>query len=193
MKAKGIGGGNTITGLNFEKERDILEILKKARGYSVKGNVIYFQGKKVARSYRKQSLYKLFAERKIDWRKLVSKRLFPDEAIYVIINNTLFIIEMKFQKVSGSVDEKLQTCDFKKKQYKKLMAPLNIEVEYIYILNDWFKNPAYKDTLDYVISVGCQYYFNCLPLKKLGLPEDIIDAENLKKIRQRQNEKRKQK
>ena len=50
------------------------------------------------------------------------------------------------------------------------MAPLNIDVEYIYILNDWFKNPAYKDTLDYVISVGCQYYFNYLPLQKIGLP-----------------------
>lgn len=170
MKTKGVGGGNTITGLNFEKERDILGILKKAKDYSVKGSVIYFQGREVARSYRKQSLYKLFIERKIDWRRLVSKRFFPDEAIYVIVNNTLFIIEMKFQKVAGSVDEKLQTCDFKKKQYKKLMAPLNIEVEYIYILNDWFKSSAYKDTLDYVISVGCQYYFDYLPLQKLGLP-----------------------
>lgn len=170
MKIKGKGGGNTITGLNFEKEKDILRILKKAKSYSIKGSVIYFQGEEVARSYRKQSLYKLFSERNINWRKLVSKRLFPDEAIYVIVNNTLFIIEMKFQKVSGSVDEKLQTCDFKKKQYKKLMAPLNIEVEYIYILNDWFKSPSYKDTLDYVISVGCQYYFNYLPLQKIGLP-----------------------
>lgn len=134
------------------------------------GNVIYFRGREVARSYRKQGLYRLLSERKVDWRRLVSKRLFPDEALYVIVNNTLFIIEMKFQKVAGSVDEKLQTCDFKKKQYKKLMAPLNIEVEYIYILNDWFKKPAYKDTLDYVISVGCQYYFNYLPLQKLGLP-----------------------
>lgn len=124
----------------------------------------------MARSYRKQGLYRLLAERKVDWRKLVSKRLFPDEALYVLVNNTLFIIEMKFQKVAGSVDEKLQTCDFKKKQYKKLMAPLNIEVEYVYILNDWFKKPAYKDTLDYVISVGCQYYFNYSPLQKLGLP-----------------------
>ena len=79
-------------------------------------------------------------------------------------------IEMKSQEVTGSVDEKLQTCDFKKKQYKKLMSPLNIEVEYIYILNDWFKKAQYKDTLDYVISVGCQYYFNYLPLQKLGLP-----------------------
>lgn len=170
MKVKGTGGGNTITGLNFEKERDILKILKKAKDYSVKGSIIYYQSKEVARSYRKQGLYKLLAEKKINWRKLVSKRLFPDEALYVIVNNTLFIIEMKFQKVAGSVDEKLQTCDFKKKQYRKLMAPLNIEVEYIYILNDWFKNPAYKDTLDYVISVGCQYYFNYLPLQKIGLP-----------------------
>ena len=170
MKAKGTGGGNTITGLNFEKERDILEILKKAKDYSVKTSVIYFRGKEVARSYRKQGLYRMLAEKKVDWRKLVSKRLFPDEALYVVVNNTLFIIEMKFQKVAGSVDEKLQTCDFKKKQYRKLMAPLNIDVEYIYILNDWFKNPAYKDTLDYVISVGCQYYFDYLPLQKLGLP-----------------------
>lgn len=170
MKSKGAGGGNTITGLNFEKKRDILEILKKAKDYSVKGSIIYYRDKEVARSYRKQGLYKLLAEKKVDWRKSVSKRLFPDEALYVIVNNTFFIIEMKFQKVAGSVDEKLQTCDFKKKQYRKLMAPLNIDVEYIYILNVWFKNPSYKDTLDYVISVGCQYYFNYLPLQKLGLP-----------------------
>ena len=170
MKTEGIGGGNTITGLNFEKERDILEILKKTKDYSVKGSVIYYRGEEVARSYRKQGLYRLLNEKGVAWRKFISKRLFPDEALYVIVNNTLFIIEMKFQKVAGSVDEKLQTCDFKKKQYRKLMASLNIEVEYIYILNDWFKNPSYKDTLDYVIAVGCQYYFNYLPLKKLGLP-----------------------
>ena len=170
MKTKGVGGGNTITGLNFEKERDILEILKKAKDYSVRNSIIYYQGKAIVHSYRKQGLYKLLTEKGIDWRKFISKRLFPDEALYVIVNNTLFIIEMKFQTVAGSVDEKLQTCDFKKKQYRKLMAPLNIEVEYIYILNDWFKNPSYKDTLDYVISVGCKYYFNYLPLQKLGLP-----------------------
>lgn len=170
MKKGGRGGGNTKTGLNFEKERDILTLLSKKRGYSVKGNIIYYLGKEVARSYRKQGLYKYLKEQGVDWKVHVSKRLYPDEALYVIVNNTLFIIEMKFQEVSGSVDEKLQTCDFKKKQYKKLMAPLNIEVEYIYILNDWFRHHSYKDTLDYVISVGCQYYFKYLPLKKLGLP-----------------------
>lgn len=175
MIEKGVGGGNTITGLNFEKERDILEILRKAKNYSVRGNIIYYKEKEVARSYKKYGLYKHLASHSIHFRKIVSKLLLPDEALYVIVNNTLFIIEMKFQKVSGSVDEKLQTCDYKLKQYKKLMAPLNIEVEYIYILNDWFKKVEYKDTLDYVISVGCQYYFKYLPLRKLGLPIPIKD------------------
>src|SRR3989338_6423248 len=99
MKLKGVGGGNTITGLNFEKERDILTILKKAKDYSNKNSVIYYRVKEVARSYRKQSLYKLLSEKGVNWRKYISKRLFPDEALYVIINNTLFIIEIKFQKV----------------------------------------------------------------------------------------------
>ena len=170
MKEKGIGGGNTITGLNFEKEIDILELLKSKDGYEVKNSIIYFNQKEVARSILKNALYKYLETQGVDYKKIISKRLLPDEAIYVIVNNTLFIIEIKFQKVAGSVDEKLQTCDFKRKQYAKLMAPLNIEVEYIYILSDWFRKPEYKDVLDYIISVGCQYYFKYLPLQKLGLP-----------------------
>ena len=62
----------------------------------------------------------------------------------------MYILEIKFQKVAGSVDEKLQTCDFKKKQYQRLFAPLNYEVEYIYILSDWFNRPEYKDVLTYI-------------------------------------------
>lgn len=166
----GFGGGNTITGLNFEKETDILELLRRQPGYSVKGNVVFYNNIEVARSFKKYALYRFLETQGVDYTKILSKRLLPDEALYVIINNTLFVIEMKFQQVSGSVDEKLQTCDFKRKQYTKLMAPLNIEVEYIYILSDWFRKQEYKDVLDYIISVGCQYYFKYLPLQKLGLP-----------------------
>lgn len=169
----GTGGGNTLTGLNFESERDILSLLEKTKGYSVKKNTVFYEGKEVARNYRKHALYKYLESQNVDYTAILSKKLLPDEALYVIVNNTLFIIEIKFQEVSGSVDEKLQTCDFKKKQYRKLMAPLNIEVEYIYILSDWFKSPGYKDTLDYVISVGCQYSFGYLPLQKLGLPVPV--------------------
>jgi len=170
MIKQGKGGGNTITGLNFEKGRDIGSIVISLPGYSVEENVIFYQGKEIARSYKKHTLYKFLASEGVDYKKYISKKLLPDEAVYVIHNNTLFVIEIKSQEVAGSVDEKLQTCDFKKKQYRKLMAPLNIEVEYIYILNDWFRMPEYKDVLDYVISVGCQYYFNYLPLTKIGFP-----------------------
>ena len=94
----------------------------------------------------------------------------PDDSIFVLLNNKLHIIECKHQEVAGSVDEKLQTCDFKKKQYKKLMAPANIDVEYIYLLDDWFKDAKYTDVLNYIHSVGCDYYFEYIPLHRLGLP-----------------------
>ncbi len=173
MKKGGFGGGNTVTGITFERERDVLAVIANISGYSVASNVISFEGKEVARSYRKHDLYRFLDQEGVDYSKIISKKLLPDEALYVIVNNTLFIIEMKFQEIAGSVDEKLQTCDFKRKQYARLMAPLNIEVEYIYLLSDWFRKPEYKDVLDYVISVGCQYYFQYLPLQKLGLPVPV--------------------
>lgn len=50
------------------------------------------------------------------------------------------------------------------------MAPANIKVQYMYLLDNWFRDPKYKDVLDYIISVGCQYYFEYIPLVELGLP-----------------------
>jgi hypothetical protein len=90
-----------------------------------------------------------------------------------LAGKTLYIIEIKFQEVAGSVDEKLQTCDFKNKQYNKLLAPLGISVKYVYILSDWFKKDVYRDVLKYVESVGCYYFFHELPLSFLGLPEPV--------------------
>jgi hypothetical protein len=170
MITNGKGGANTLTGLKFERKTSILDLLSGQKGYETKKNVIYYYGKEVARSYAKNGLYVFLKEQGVDYMKIISKKLLPDEAIYVIVNNTLYIVEMKFQHVAGSVDEKLQTCDFKKKQYQKLMSAVNINVNYIYILSEWFKKPQYRDTLDYVISVGCQYYFEYLPLKQIGLP-----------------------
>ena len=174
MITKGTGGANTLTGLKFERRVNLIDFLSNKTGYSTKGNIIYFNGKEVARSYAKAGLYRFLKSHGIDYTKIISKKLLPDEALYVIIDNTLYVIEMKFQHVAGSVDEKLQTCDFKKKQYQRLMSTVNIKVEYIYILSDWFRQKQYKDTLDYIISAGCQYYFEYLPLKQLGLPVPIL-------------------
>jgi len=171
MKKGGVGGANTKTGLAFEGKVDFLTFIKDKPNYSVRGNVILYDGEEVALSFKKNGLYKYLKEQGVDYKKILSRRLLPDDVIFVVANNTFFILEIKFQETPGSTDEKLQTCDFKIKQYRKLLAGLNVEVEYIYILNDWFKNPGYKGVLDYIISIdGCFYYFNYLPLQKLGLP-----------------------
>lgn len=73
----------------------------------------------MARIFKKHGFYRYLKEIGIDWTKIISKKLLPDDSIYVIINNILFIVECKYQQVNGSVDEKLQTCDFKRKQYQK--------------------------------------------------------------------------
>ena len=75
MKKKGFGGGNTITGLKFEKGRDILSILRNTKGYSIKGNVIYYLGKEVARSYRKNGLYKFLESQGVDYKKNNFKKI----------------------------------------------------------------------------------------------------------------------
>ncbi|MBC8310910.1 MAG: hypothetical protein H8E72_01265 [Candidatus Marinimicrobia bacterium] len=176
MKEGGVGGANTLTGLNFEKRVDFQTLLSAINGYEIRGNEdsvgdkIFFNGVLVARCFKKHAFYKFLDECKINWGNILSKRLLPDDALLVIVRETLFIIEVKYQQVEGSVDEKLQTCDFKRKQYLKLVSPLSLKVEYVYVLNDWFKNPKYKDVLDYIHSVNCHYKFNELPLAWLGLP-----------------------
>ena len=173
----GKGGANTLTGLAFEGETDLATFLSFQKGYRVEGGCVYYNGSLVARVFKKHAFYKFLEEYGINWRDCLSKKLLPDDCIFVIINNTLYVIECKFQKVAGSVDEKLQTCDFKKKQYQRLLSHANIDVEYIYLLSDWFRQPQYKDVLDYIVSVRCQYYFNYIPLKKFGLP--VPDADSI--------------
>lgn len=176
MKTGGTGGGNTLTGLDFERKIDFQELLKAVPGYSVEkilnkaGSRVIFDGELVGRCFRKHDFYRFLEEEGIDSKQILSKKLLPDDALLVIVRETLFIIEVKYQQVAGSVDEKLQTCDFKRKQYLKLVSPLGLKVEYVYVLSDWFKKPEYKDVLDYIHSVNCHYKFNELPLAWLGLP-----------------------
>lgn len=168
----GKGGAKTAhSGLRFESRVAMQSLLASLPDYRVKADDVYFKKEKVAEFYGKNKLYKNLLEANgIDYSDIISKKLLPDEAILILAGKTLFIIEIKFQEVSGSVDEKLQTCDFKNRQYSNLLAPLGIRVKYVYILNNWFKKPEYKDVLKYVESVGCHYFFYELPLDFLGLP-----------------------
>lgn len=171
MKKGGKGGANTKTGLYFENRTDLVEIIRNIPGYKVSSSgEVFFKGELVAQSLKKHALYKFLGSKSVDYKTLLSKKLLPDQAILVSSTNTLYIIEVKFQETPGSVDEKLQTADFKRKQYLRLMQPLNINVEYYYVLSDWFKKDAYKDVLAHIKEIGCDYFFGTLPLDRLGLP-----------------------
>jgi len=100
----------------------------------------------------------------------------PDCALVHHKTKTIFIIEKKFQSAAGSVDEKLQTCDFKKKMYTKLTKNTDHKLEFIYLLSNWFKKPEYDDVKKYIRSVGCFFYFEQLDLKKIFLDEDFLKS-----------------
>ena len=72
----------------------------------------------------------------------------PDEAYVDNITKNLFIIEKKFQQGPGSVDEKIQTCVFKKFHYSKIFP--NYNIHYIYCLSDWFKKDEYISVIEYM-------------------------------------------
>lgn len=170
MIANGIGGANTKTGLVFEGKVDLATFLSQQSGYIVDSDEkVFYDDELVAQIFKKHRFYSFLEERGVDWRSIISKRLLPDDSIYIIINNTFFIIECKFQQVAESIDE-LLVCDFNKKQYQKLLSNLNMEVEYLYLLSNWFRKPEYRDVLDYIISVNCRYYFEYIPLQIFGLP-----------------------
>lgn len=167
------GGGSqtNANGLKFEQDTDLKTALSCIPGYQIEGNIIKFNKDVIGISAPKHQLYKLILEPKgIDFSKFISKKLLPDEALYLPKHKIIYIIEKKFQNGSGSVDEKLQTCEFKKLQYQKLFNPLGIEVIYTYLLCDWFKNSQYTDVLNFIKTKGCYYYFNTIPLSFLNLP-----------------------
>ena len=165
------GGGNrtNVNGLKFERLSNILKMITNQTNHSIVENGIYSsENVHVATFYEKYGFYKLFLnQHNVDWKNIISARLLPDSVITT--HDTVFIIEMKYQNSPGSVDEKLQTCNFKKKQYQKLCNPIGYKVEYIYLLNDWFDQKRFDDVFNYIESVGCQYFIGTLPLDIFGL------------------------
>jgi len=166
------GGGSktNANGLGFEQTTSLDEALLD-KGYKVSENEVYdSENNLVGYSVPKHALYSKFLKPKgIRYYDYNSKQWLPDECFINPDTRTAYIIEKKFQNSSGSVDEKLPGCDFKKKEYEKLFNPLDYEVVYLYVFNDWFKQDIYRDTLEYIKSVGCFYYYNTIPLEFLGL------------------------
>ena len=75
----GIGGGSTKTGLRFEEQTDLLQLLAATKSYQITdakiGKIILFNGEEVAKCYRKHDLYKFLESENVLWRPLISKKL----------------------------------------------------------------------------------------------------------------------
>lgn len=171
-KKNTVGGGNktNINGLGFEQTTSLADALLDAGFILAPNNLIYLGKENIGKLTEKYKLYKDFLEPKgVNWKDILSKKMLPDDCFVNYRDNTIYIIEKKFQSGAGSVDEKLQTCDFKRRQYERLFKTINFKVKYIYLLCDWFKKPEYRDVLQYIKDVGCDYYFNEIPLDVLNL------------------------
>ena len=169
------GGGKqpNINGLKFERDTSLDEALIRVGYTIINGEVFDKDNNRIGLSIPKNDLYRNFLDKNnIDYRNYNSKKWLPDEAFLNFKTRTIYIIEKKYQQSPGSVDEKLPNCDFKKKEYIKLFTPLNINVNYIYVFNDWYQAKQYKDVLDYILEVGCEYYYNSIPFEALGLEKD---------------------
>ena len=171
-KPNTVGGGSktNLNGLSFEGRTDLLESFENNPNFKVKGNEVFQNDKLIGEYFEKHNFYSLFLEKKgIDWKKINSKKYLPDSIFYNHSNQTVYVIEKKYQAGAGSVDEKLQTCDFKKSVYKKLIEPTGLKTEYFYLLNAWFKKDVYKDVFEYIQKVNCNYFIDFIPLEELGL------------------------
>lgn len=164
------GGARTnANGLYFEQTTSLEDALENAR-YNVYGTEVYDGEKLIGLTVPKNKIYSCFLEPNgIDYTYYNSKKWLPDECFIHLEDKVAYIIEKKFQNCEGSVDEKLPGCHFKKLEYEKLFAPLNFQVEYLYVFNDWFLKDKYKDTLEYIEMMDCQFFFNEIPLDFLGL------------------------
>ena len=182
-KPNKVGGGSKTNqnGLSFEGRTHLLDAFEKSNLYEVieiettKHSRTYSKIKNkngfyIAEYFEKNGIYKyLLDKQNVLWRDINSKKYLPDGAFYNWGNQTIYIIEKKYQASSGSVDEKLQTCNFKKKVYKKLFDKMKIKVEYYYLLNDWFNQDVYNDVFEYIIDVNCKYFIDFIPFDELGL------------------------
>lgn len=173
MKKDGTGGAKTnANGLSFEDKVELTETLLSKGfllGASLVGKALHDGTGVRGLLFKKNDLYKFLGREKVDHRKILSKKLLPDNVFLNYGNKTAYVIEVKYQVTAGSVDEKLQTCDYKRKQYQKLFAPLGYTVEFAYVLNSWFKKDEYRDTMSYIEETGCRYFIREIEVKFLGL------------------------
>lgn len=166
------GGARTnLNGLHFEQTTSLNDALLR-EGFEIRNQYeVFLNGQYIGLSINKDDFSTVFLrQNRINDRMINSKRWKPDEAFINDMNQTVYIIEKKFQEKGGSVDEKLATFPFKIWEYEKLVNPLGYDVVYIYLLSSqWFSQNKYDDYYEYMDLLNCPHFFDILPLSALGI------------------------
>lgn len=166
------GGANTNkNGLAFEKKTCLLAKLKKTDNISVnENNEVYKNDTLIGLYCPKHSFYKKFLKvNGINWENRISSKLLPDIVFVNFQKKIIYFGDDKFQKGPGSADEKIQTPHYKHFVLSELCADMGYEIDYFYLLNDWFLQKKYDTNKKYLDRYGFKYYFNEIPLEHVGL------------------------
>ena len=171
-KRKPGGAKTNENGLRFEAKTRVMDA---AVSKSVDGSVTFeYEGRLVEMAaVEKKKLREYMGEKRgetlvpLDERGHGCKE--PDEA-YVYLSSAgngkssvsgdkrgiIYIIEKKFQTQGGSVVEKLQTTEFKMRNYRRQYS--RYEIVYIYVLSKWFKRNA-KVELEGLLEAGVPVFW----------------------------------
>jgi hypothetical protein len=157
-RGRGAGGANTnYNGLKFEEKTSIEPYLDKYK--YIKQNIkiknrkgIYYEYKKNDLNiiYFKKNGFKLYFEKEFN----INTYRQPDEAYLLKYNNNYIvkILEKKNQNVEGSVEDKLKTGRFTKREYELM---LNIKddykftIEYIFCISKFLQEKLESNNIKY--------------------------------------------
>ena len=157
-KGTGAGGTNTnINGLSFEKktsiENKLIENEFKKNIITNTKNGYYFEyndlniNKKII--YLTQGGFKLYFKKEFN----IDSYKIPDEAFIIIHNNeyNIKILEKKNQNVEGSVEDKLKTGLFTKKEYEKILKkiPYKLNIHYAFCVSKFLQDKFQSNQIKY--------------------------------------------
>jgi hypothetical protein len=182
------GGGSKTTkhGNDHEVEEDLEKFLKDNSSIKItdhenrktklksKYKDLIQDKRKIGVIFQKHAIKEFYEERndKKNLNELLSKILLPDDVLVLFDSKTAYVVEKKYQKVNGSVDEKLESGPFKKSQYEKIFSQLGYQTEFVYIVNkDYFDKPKYKDLKAYLKKHNIEIHYS---LNEVPYFSDII-------------------
>lgn len=176
-KGTGAGGANTNkSGKSFEIKTELKKFWN-----NIENNIISFSQRDRTYLYSHQSHFRKWMSSKgyiCDNPSFGNGCKNPDEVYIDEENKIVFWIEKKNQNVSGSVAEKLQTADFKRRNLMKNYPGWTIE--YIFLLGgDHMKRENIKPELDYLDEIDVKYFFSDQLESLISYIESVSTAHEL--------------